>query len=304
MIIRMKNNPIDLNLFVIFQSLMRERKVSLAAQALGLSQPAVSHALAKLRSAFADPLFVRTRYGIKPTSRALEMAESVEHALALLAETTHPKSGFDPQTVKSILRLAMADDTQSLVLPQIASFLQCRAPQLSLEVYKLHSDTILDELESGARDLAFGSFSALPASFYRQELYKEEFICVLRGNHPKIGETLSLEQYVKQNHVLVCPIGRPTKGVVDDVLAKIGLSRRVVLYVPEFMAAPLIVERTNHILTISRRIAERMAATANVKLLKPPLELPHYAITQIWHGHRHRDPLHSWLRGQVAALDF
>ena len=298
----MANISIDLNLYRIFQALMREGKVSAAADALGLSQPAVSHALAKLRAAFGDPLFVRTRHGMKPTSRAMEMADAIDRGLAILASTQNNQAAFDPGKARGRIRLVMADDTQALVLPLVTALLEREAPGIQLETYKLDPDSVFEDLESARRDLAFGAFPASPTSIYRQNLYREHFACVVRQDHPRIGDSLTLDLYTQVPHILICPLGRPTKGLVDDALAKKGRRRNVAHYVPEFLAAPLIVERTDYILTLSNRIAHMMARMAAIKILEPPIELPSYPVDQIWHGTTHHDPLLSWFRRRVYAV--
>lgn len=289
---------VDLNLLVALEALLAERSVTRAADRVGLSQPAMSRALGRLRALFGDRLFVRTTEGLVPTPRAEALAEPLARALAGVRGLLRP-DGFDPATYRGRLRLTCPDIQSLEILPPLMDRLRRQAPGLDVEVLNLHGDG-LDMLLAGEAELATGRFTEPRPGIYGMVAYRSGFACVVRADHPVVAEGLTLERYVDLPHVLVTVTGRGP-GTVDEALAERGLSRRVALRLPHFLAAPLIVARTDMVLTLPRALARRMAALAPLAVLEPPLPLDGFDIGLAWHERMQDDPAHAWFRREVAA---
>jgi DNA-binding transcriptional LysR family regulator len=291
---------IDVRLLSILQEISRTRNVSLAAQNIGLSQPTVSIALKKLRQRFDDPLFVRTSRGMQPTPLAVELLESIDKALRLLAEGLEHRLAFDPRKSSHLFRISMTDISQIVLLPELLNYLKSAAPSIRIEVADI-SDATPRHLESGESHLAIGFMPQLHAEFFQQRLFPQRFVCVVRGGHPRIGDSLSRGQFVAESHVQV--VARATgHGIVDRVLAEKGVQRKIALRVPNFLGIGLIVMNTDLVAIIPRRLAKTFAREFDIRILKPPIDLPSYAVRQHWHRRFNHDPRNKWLRGVVARL--
>ena len=221
----------DLNLLRVFEAVMLEGKLTRAAEVLAMSQPAVSNALARLRDALNDPLFIREGYGVKPSLRALQLWPSIEAALAQLRQTLEPDQSFDPRQCNETITLAMADSTATLLIPALMRKTRQEAPGLSWRVRTLFSRDPRELLASAELDLALGYFPAVEAeaistqadqshaadAFRSRRLYEGEYVCVMRPDHPLAGVNLDLERYCAAEHLLVSFSGRP-HGFVDEAL--------------------------------------------------------------------------------------
>lgn len=293
-------HAIDLNLLIAFDALLEEGSVTKAAQRVGLSQPAMSNALRRLRKAIGDELLVRTKAGMVPTPRALELAGPVRDALTTLSRALEDHGRFDPATAERRFTLAANDYAEMVLLPALAQMLAQRAPGVDLRV-RILGDLPGSALESGEIDLAVGAFQDMPGSFRQQGLFRDRFVCVVRPDHPDIQGSLSLDQYTRHPHVLIAPRARG-QGVVDHVLAQRGLKRRVAVSVPHFSVAPMLVAQTDHVLTLASRVACAFGAALGLQLLEPPVQLPQFTIRQVWHQRFQQDPAHVWLRGCLAEI--
>ena len=289
---------IDLNLLVALEALLAERSVTRAADRVGLSQPAMSRALGRLRALFGDRLFVRTAHGLAATPRATALAEPLGRALAGVRGLLVP-DGFDPARFHGRMRLTCPDIQSLEMLPPLMDRLRRQAPGLDVEVVPMRG-TGLDMLLTGEVELATGRFPEPRPGLYGQVVYRSGFACVVRADHPAVTEGLTLEQYVDLPHILVTVTGRGPSAV-DEALAERGLTRRVALRVPHFIAAPLIVARTDMVLTLPRGLARRMAALAPLVVLEPPLPLEGFDVGLAWHERMQDDPAHAWFRREVAA---
>ncbi len=294
---------VDLNLLRVLDALLAERHVTRAAQRLGLSQPATSHALARLRTLLRDPLFVRTPRGLEPTARAAALAVPLREALGTLAAVVSGDGAFTPATTKRTFTLASTDyGTFMLVQPLLARVRET-APRVDLWMRPMRDDA-WDQLALGDVDLAVGPLVNLPprASLHRKVLYKERFVCVVRRDHPIVKKRLDLDTFLAVSHLLVAPRGKPG-GVVDTALAERGLSRRVALAVPHFLAAPHLVASSDLVLAVGARVAAAFSAMLPLKVFDPPLPVPGFDVGMAWHERTHHDAAHRWLRAEVTAAE-
>lgn len=289
---------VDLNLLTALEALLKERSVTRAADSVGLSQPAMSRALARLRSLFDDRLFVRSPAGLVPTPRAEAVAEPLRRALSGVRGILQAP-GFDPASHKGHFRI-LCPDAQSLeLLPGLVDRLQRQAPGVDLAVLPSRGDP-LDLIEAGEAELAAGRFPFVRPGIFGTTAYRTGFACVVRADHPVAAAGLTLERFLDLPHMLVTVIGRGG-GAVDDALAELGLARHVALRLPHFLAAPLVVARTDMVLTLPRGLALRMARLAPLAVLLPPLQLPEFDIGLAWHERFQDDAAHAWLRREAAS---
>jgi len=292
---------LDLNLLVVLEALLVEKNVTRAARRIGLSQPATSHALGRLRELFADPLFLRTPRGIRPTARAEELLPLVSDALVAVRRTFESPSQFVPEASDRTFNVLMADQGSFLILPGLLDALGREAPRASIAVRPLALRDVEPPLADGTLDLAIGPFTDGRPSLHRQALIHERFVCVARKGSPAARGKLDLERYCRLSHVLVTPSGQPG-SFVDTRLAELGRRRHVALYVPQFLVAPHVVAHTDLVWTAPERIARAYATTLPLTIRAVPLALDGFLVSQVWHERMARDPAHQWLRGLVARV--
>ena len=294
----MNLSSIDLNLLIVFDALVEERSATKAGRRLGLSQPAVSNALSRLRATFGDPLLVRVGTTMEPTPRALELMPAIRHALATLSSAFRGGERFEPEHSTQAFRLCAADDIELTLLPRLLERVKRLAPRMSLAMSR-RSGQVEQALRTGHVDLYLGVWFNVPASFRRQLLRKETFACIARHGHPHVKDELTLDAYMASGHVVVTPTERPG-SVVDTALSDQGLGRRVVLRTPHFLVAPLVVARTDLIATIPRTVATSCAEFLDLQLHDPPVDVPGFPIQMVWHSRTHEHAPHRWLREQIA----
>lgn len=297
----MKN--FDLNLLRVVVALYDARSVSRAAQHLGMSQPAVSSALARLRRAFGDPLFVKTAQGMSPTARSHALAAAAREALARIASDVLSESAFDPATTRGDFTFALSDVGEMVFLPRILENLQHLAPHATVRSVSPPPAQLEHGLESGEVDLAVGYFPDLKSSaFFQQRLLTHRFVCLLRADHSVRGSKLSLEQFLALGHAVVRPEGR-SQEIFEKYLARRKIARRIVLSTPHFMSIPTIIGKSDLIVTLPHAIGLFFSrADANIKVVEPPFPIPRIELRQHWHRNAHQDPRNKWLRRLVAAL--
>ena len=305
-------HELDLNLLVAFDAMMRERNVTRAGERVGLSQPAMSHALIRLRKLLGDSLFVRTRSGMEPTPLALELAESVREGLEVLQQGLHGAKPFDPLVAKRAFQIVMSDMGIVVYLPTIMVALKECAPNIDIRVLQPGRDQHQEAFESGDADLAIGVLPVLRTGFYQQRLFSDSYICIVRGDHPRIGTTLTVEQYAAESHIMIEPVGSryseslspaaTALTLIERQLAEHGLQRRIALRVPHFTVVPAIVRQTDFIATVPRQVMQTAESVRNLKMLPVPLELPNFTVRQFWHQRNHRDSASRWLHGLVSEL--
>ena len=298
----MRLHELDLNLLFALDALLEEGSVTKAARRVGITQPAMSNALKRLRLALGDELLVRAGSGMVPTPRAVELAGPLREALGTLQRALDSDAQFDPETATRSFRIASTDYAELVLLPELAARLRDRAPSVDLFVRALEGEVPRNDLESGDLDLAVGVFPDPPAGHVQQGLFRDRFVCVVREDHPRVPRGgLDLETYCRLEHILIAPRGEGP-GIVDNSLARQGRARRIAVRVPHFLVAPLLVAKSDMVLTLASRVACQMAPVLGLRILQPPLELPTFTIRQIWHGRYRHDPAHRFLRGLVAEV--
>ncbi len=296
---------IDLNLLWVFQAVYRERNQTRAARRLNLTQPALSHSLARLRDLFRDPLFVRVARGMEPTAEAQRLAPMIDAALHSITAALQPADRFDPQTATQAIQISLLDYEAALLLPRLSARLAAEAPGLDLRTRHVRGPDALALLDAGDIDLAIGVYPGDHAArFAFESLFEERFIVIARRNHPRLsGPVISLDDYCRESHVLVSFRGDST-GRVDQELAGLGRQRRVALTVAHFHVAPFAVAETDLIATVPARLAEIYRHLCPIALFDPPLPLPAFTEQAAWHRRREGDGALAWFRSllhQVAA---
>ena len=294
----MNVQDIDLNLLRVFDAVLHEKGVTSAASRLGLTQPAVSNALARLRKTFGDALFVRTPRGVDATPFARELAEPVRQALALLESALAHGPGFDPATSTRAFRFYMSDLGQIEFLPPLVERVQREAPGVRLEAIALEVDDIAAALAAGALDVAMGFLPALAAPVRRRAVFRDPYLCLMRADHPI--KALTKKRFLDASHALVTYRGG--HRVVEEALERAGLARRIALRVPHFTVVPMVLERTDLILTLPARVARVFERRGKLKALAPPVAIPPAEVAVHWHERFEPDPGNRWLRGLMIEL--
>jgi DNA-binding transcriptional LysR family regulator len=297
----MNVSDLDLNLLRVLDAVLRERSVTAAAARLGLTQPAVSNALARLRAAFDDPLFVRTASGMAPTPFARDLDDPVRQALALIESALAQRTGFDPLASTRSFRFYMSDLGEISFLPPLVERAQRLAPGVRLETVALDLQEIADALATGALDLAVGFLPGLAGAVRRRRLFRDRYVCLMRADHPRIGSRLTRKLFLEASHALVSSTGSGHR-VVEEALERNGLTRRIALRVPHFTVVPMVLERTDLLLTLPARVARVYEAGGRFKSLPPPVPIPPADVGVHWHERFERDPGGRWLREQLVAL--
>jgi DNA-binding transcriptional LysR family regulator len=297
----MKLTDIDLNLLVVFDRLVQDGRVSRVAESLGLSQPAVSNALRRLRDLLDDELFLRTPSGMAPTPYALQLAEPVAQALRGLQGALNVRASFDPARSERCFTLAMTDVGEIYFLPVLMDALAREAPGVTLRCVPVADAALREDMAVGRVDLALGSLPQLQAGFFQQALFRQRYVALMRAGHPlaTASTPLNATQYRQAAHVRVVSAGTG-HGQVDDALQRLGVARQVQLTVPHYVALGQVLGSTDLVATVPERFAERVMAPFGLVARPLTLRLPHSIIAQLWHAHLHRDPGHQWLRSLVA----
>ncbi|MDO8771829.1 MAG: LysR family transcriptional regulator [Burkholderiaceae bacterium] len=293
-------NAIDTRLLSVFDEIYKTRSVTAAALALGLGQPAVSIALSKLREHFGNPLFVRTSNGMEPTPFGEGLVGPVRAALDALDLVLGHSNDFDPSLADRTFRICMTDISQLVLLPKLWGKLRVTAPGISIEIFPLSND-IARMLESGEADLAMGFIPQLEAGFYQQLLFRQNFVCMVGKDHPRIFDHLSLQQFVDEDHAVISSSGAAPQ-LIDEEIARLGLKRRISLKIPSFLGAAFVVEHTDLLITIPKRLGDVLQGRGAFRIFPVPFPLSGYDVKQHWHARFHHDPGSRWLRGVISEL--
>lgn len=283
----------DLNLLVALHALLHERHVSRAAARLGMSQPAMSRALGRLRDMFDDPLLVRASSGMQPTARALELYPKVVEILAGVREIVRP-THFDPQTTSSSVRVAAPSVIAYMMVPPLLRSLAVAAPGLELAVLDEPLDW-RERLADGAIDLCVTLARTDTANLYSCPLIESGWACVLRRDHPALREKWTAECFAALDHVVDSFSERGARQI-DAALAEHKLERRITVYVAYPTLTPLLVAETDLVLTTSRWLARKLNLQLGLVVRRPPIAIAPACAPLVWHERSHRDPMHRWLR--------
>jgi DNA-binding transcriptional LysR family regulator len=295
---------LDLNLLLVFHHLLREKRVSAVATVLGMSQPAVSSALGRLRTSLGDELFLRTQQGMAPTPYALQLAEPVATALDGLQQALQVRASFEAATSERRFNLAMTDVGEMYFLPVLMDALAQSAPRATLNVVAVTSASLGDDMATGRTDLALGLLPQLQAGFFQQALFRQPYVCLMRKGHPMANSSsLALADFAAASHVRVIAAGTG-HGRIDEAireaLERQGLQRRIRLTVPHYVALGDVLGHSDLIATVPERFAQRVTRPFALTTRPLPLAVEGSVIHQFWHARLHKDPGHQWLRALVA----
>ncbi|BAP45260.1 LysR family transcriptional regulator [Pseudomonas sp. LJDD11] len=296
----MNLRDLDLNLLLVLHQLLIDRQVSSAADNLGLTQPAMSNALKRLRSTLNDELFVRSGRSMQPTPYAEQLAQPVAQAIALLHQALQRPAAFDPASSRRRFTLAMTDIGEIYFMPQLIDTLLQRAPGLS--VTTVRSDAQLSEaLASGAIDLAVGLQPNLQSGFYQRRLFVHRYVVLCRHDHPLAGQAMTAQAFARQSHVHVAAASTG-HGEVEQYLRRAGLQRDIRLEVPHFVAVGHILQRSDLVATVPERFASTCLQPFGLVALPLPVPLPEITINLFWHARFHKEPANQWFRDLMFEL--
>ncbi len=293
---------LDLNLLVVFDAILADHSITAAAQRVGLSQPAMSSALARLRKAFNDPLFVRTARGMQPTPYAQVLAAPIQQACTIIANSLELGATFDPLTARRTFTFYMTDIGEGIFLPKLLRALEQRAPHANVRVQQIPARGEQDAMASGEVDIALGLFPDLKGGFFQQRLYRDQFVCLLRSDHPQAKGSITARQLAEMRNVLITSAGTGHQIALSRAFAHQHHRRRIALTIPHFMAVPVIVSQTDYIVMVPRRLALAFAGFAGIRIVESPVRIPSIEIKQHWHERYHQDPANRWIRSLVAEL--
>jgi len=289
---------IDLNLLVVFNQLIVERRVSKVASNLGLTQPAVSNSLARLRKLLGDELFLRTPTGMDPTPFAEQLAESVTYALGTIHSALNQRSTFDQATSARSFTVGMTDIGEIYFLPTLMERLSHVAPGITLSTVRNTAVNLKDEMEAGKVDLAVGLLPQLKGGFFQRRLFTQRYVCLLRQGHKLDKKKISLAEFSAAEHLVVVSEGTG-HGKVDELLKRSGIERNVRLTVPHFVGVGHILQSTDLVATVPERLAQRLVGPFKLACVAHPAQLPEVAINVFWHAKFHKAPANQWLRSLV-----
>ncbi|MBV8119586.1 MAG: LysR family transcriptional regulator [Alphaproteobacteria bacterium] len=298
-ILPMDIRAVDLNLLKAFNALMHERAVTRAAGRIGLSQPAMSHALSRLRDLFADDLFVRTQSGMEPTTHAHEIAPLVSSAIESIEAALNLRAAFDPATSCGIFTAGMAEYAEVALVGRLAGAFAQQAPGAILRLLPLSGVSVAERLERGALDVVVAHLRTVPATVESQTLLRDPFVVVMRQHHPLAAQALTIEAYAAQRHILVSPRG-DTSGAIDRILVDFGLRRRIALLVATYLAVPAALAASDLIATVPRRAAAQIAAGTGIEILPLPIDFA-ATVSMAWHRRAAGDPAQTWFRSLLIA---
>jgi DNA-binding transcriptional LysR family regulator len=290
----------DLNLLVALEALLAERNVTNAANRVGLSQPAMSRALARLRGLFDDELLVRSSAGLVPTARSEQLATELPDALNMLRNLLASRE-TTPGSWEGTVNIDVPDHQALDLLPRLLPRLRAGAPGVSIVTAPLGART-LRGLESGSVDLAVGQLRTTPFGFYRRTILTDRFVCLLRAYHPALkGAAPTAECLAGLRYVVVTPGNLEEAGLVYDAVAMLEVPDPSPVAVQSTMAAAMLAAETDLVLIIPRRTAGRIARMLPLAIINPPAPMPNYELSLVWHERLHRDPLCAWLRAEMAT---
>jgi DNA-binding transcriptional LysR family regulator len=294
----MELQDIDLNLLVVFGELLRLRRVSAVAEALGTSQPAISNALNRLRKLLGDELFLRTSKGMIPTPFAETLAEPVGYALGAIHNALNSSSTFEPASSTRSFTLAMTDIGEIYFLPELMRKLSKVAPGVTISTVRNQTVDLREEMETGRVDLAIGFVPDLKAGFFQRRLFRQRYVCIFRKGHPLAREGMTLRSFASAEHVAIVSDGTG-HGMVDEAIQRAGVARQPRLRVPHFVAVGHILQTTDLIAVVPEAYANRTLKPFGLETAACPVKIPDIVINVLWHARNNREPANRWLRQLV-----
>lgn len=294
----MELRDIDLNLLVIFNEILASGRVNATAQKLGLTQPAVSNALIRLRRLLGDDLFVRTSQGMQPTPFAVSLAEPVSYALGAIHGALNQNLSFDPARSSQNFTLAMTDIGEIYFLPELMAHLSRSAPAVTLSTVRNHSVDLDREMEGGNVDLALGHLPDLKTGYFQRQLFSQRYVCLFRRGHALDGVEMTAEDFSAAEQISIVAAGTG-HGLVDELFGRMAIARNVRLRVPHFVSIGHILRNTDMIATVPEILARRISGPFDLRWCPHPIPLPHISIGMFWHAKFHKDAANQWIRNAV-----
>ncbi len=291
----------DLSLLAVLDALLDEQSVTKAAARLSMSQPAVSHALRKLRRMFDDPLFVRSQRGLTSTPKAVALQAQVRQ-LMLQADELVRRSAFDPARSSALFSIATTDYMQYALLLPLVRALRVEAPGVALRLRSLEIVNLRERMRSGEVDLAVTTPAFAEADFRSRFLYRERYVGVVSRTHPlaKKKAKIDIDAFCSFDHALVSPAGGAASGPVDEALAAVGRKRRIAVTAPNFLILPHLLADSDLVAVAPERLVKGLSSS--LKLFAPPVGVPDFDVIAVWHPRVQHDPMHRWLRGRLQTL--
>lgn len=295
----MNLSKVDLNLFIVFDAIYTEANLTRAGQIVGITQPAVSNALARLRDTFNDPLFVRTAQGMVPTPMAQNIITPVRQALQLLRVSVQESRSFNPSEANKTYRISMTDLTEAVILPHLAARIRRLAPNINVDSFLTRRRETTKELAAGRLDFAIDAPLNTDPQVRHVRLFEDRYVCIMRKGHPLAAkERITLDDYLAQSHIHISS-RRNGLGHVDLALGKMGIQRRVMLRSQHYQMAPLVLESTDMVMTVNERFARRH----NLHWVELPIDdIPPIQTHLFWHESTDQDPANRWMREQIIEL--
>ncbi|MFJ3681359.1 LysR family transcriptional regulator [Pseudomonas sp. NPDC090208] len=297
----MELHDLDMNLLVVFNQLLLDRRVSTAAENLGLTQPAVSNALKRLRAALGDDLFVRTYRGMQPTPFAETLSEPVLQAMDTLRDALSRSSEFDPLSSTRKFNVVMTDIGEIHLIPRLMDRLATLAPGCVISTVRENLMSLNEDLQDGTVDLAIGLIPQLRAGFFQRRLMRQHYVCLCRKDHPATREPLTLERFCDYGHVRVVA-ANTGHGEADALMTRLGIKRSIRLEIPHFAAVGHILERTDLLATVPERFASSCQDYFGLTALPHPVPFPEFSVNMLWHARYHRDAGNRWLRQLIFEM--
>ncbi|MCH2341249.1 MAG: LysR family transcriptional regulator [Pseudomonas sp.] len=293
----MNLNKVDLNLFIVFDAIYTEANLTRAGQIVGITQPAVSNALARLRETFNDPLFVRTAQGMVPTPMAQNIIGPVRNALQLLRVSVQESRTFNPLQANKTFRISMTDLTEAVVLPPLFQRLRRLAPNVKIESMLAKRRETTKELAAGRLDFAMDAPLNTDPQVRHVKLLEDRYVCALRRGHPLAKDKLSVEEYLSLSHIHISS-RRSGLGMVDLALGKMGQQRKIALRSQHYMMATQVIQQTDMAVTVPERFARRH----DLYQVPLPVDIPPLETHIYWHESTDQDPANRWMREQMIEI--
>lgn len=298
----MNLRDIDLNLLVVFNELLNTGRVQATAERMGLTQSAVSNALARLRATLGDELFIRTPSGMQPTAYAQELAEPVAYALGAIRGALNQSHTFEPCHSRKKFTVAMTDIGEIYFLPGLMDYLAKSAPDITVNAVRNVPVDLAKEMEAGRIDLALGHLPHLQTGFLQRRLFAQTYVCLFRKTSRLNKDAFSLDDFVSAEHIGISAEGTG-HAMIDELFAKMGIDRKIRLYVPHFVAVGHILANTDMVATVPKALASRLAEPFNLVWTAHPVKLPEISVGMFWHAKMHKSAENRWFRDLVFALN-
>ncbi|OOR87716.1 LysR family transcriptional regulator [Moraxella caviae] len=308
----MNLQKVDLNLLVYLDVLLREKNVTRAAEQLGITQPAMSNILRRLRSLFNDPLLVRSSEGMTPTERAFELQPRIREILSDVATLLEPRTEFRPYSTSRVFRIMTSDYAEATLVPRLVKALRSEAPNVILD-FLTPSDVSYRDMEQGRVDLAINRFNEIPQSFHQVLVWRDTFSCLLSAESPYVGR-FNLKNYLKAQHVWVSKTGmgvgfgvNPEKsgglGSIDQALQRLGQKRQISVFTRHYQMPAMLTANKDLIATLPTRVAKLQAYNnPRIVVKEPPFFIPEFELTMAWSPLLQHQPAHRWLRQLILHV--